>query len=75
MAVETHQLLRHQRVEVDGWFEVHDHCVDLNLTDRVTLLHGQIGTGKMSVLPMISALLGDPITYLRQDTLVPFESP
>ena len=71
-----HQLLRIERgVEVDGWFGVHDHCIDFNLADRVTLLHGQIGTGKTTVLLMISSLFSGLITCLRQYTLVPFEAP
>ena len=50
-------LLRLQRIEVDGLFGIYDHRIDLNLHDRVTLLHGPNGVGKTSVLRMVDALL------------------
>ena len=34
------ELLRLERVEVDGLFNVYNHYIDLNLDDRVTILHG-----------------------------------
>ena len=69
MAVERHQLLRLQRVEVDGLFGVYDHRIDLKLTDHITLLHGQNGVGKTTVLQMINALLQGDIAYFSR---VPF---
>ena len=66
---DQHQLLRLQRVEVDGLFGIYDHRIDLNLHDRVTLLHGQNGVGKTTVLQMINALLRNDITYFSR---IPF---
>ena len=63
------QLLRLQRVEVDGLFGIYDHRIDLNLHDRVTLLHGQNGVGKTTVLRMINALLRNDIAYFSR---IPF---
>ena len=63
------QLLRLQRVEVDGLFGIYDHRIDLNLRDRVTLLHGQNGVGKTTVLQMINALLRNDFTYFSR---IPF---
>ena len=51
------QLLRLQRIEVDQLFGIYDHRIDLNLRDRVTLLHGPNGVGKTSVLRMVDAFL------------------
>ena len=51
------QLLRLQRIEVDQLFGIYDHRIDLNLSDRVTLLHGPNGVGKTSVLRMVDAFL------------------
>ena len=46
------ELLRLKRIEVDGLFRVYDHRIDLDLNDRVTLLHGPNGVGKTSILRM-----------------------
>ena len=67
--MEEHQLLRLRRVEVDGLFGIYDHHIDLDLNDRVTLLHGQNGVGKTTVLRMINALLRGNITYFNR---IPF---
>ena len=67
--MEEHQLLRLQRVEVDGLFGIYDHRIDLDLNDRVTLLHGRNGVGKTTVLRMINALLRGEITYFHR---IPF---
>ena len=66
---DQHQLLRLQRIEVDGLFGIYDHRIDLNLYDRVTLLHGQNGVGKTTVLRMINALLSNDSTYFSR---IPF---
>ena len=67
--MNQHQLLRLQRVEVDGLFGIYDHSIDLNLPDRVTLLHGRNGVGKTTVLRMINAFLRGDITYFGR---IPF---
>ena len=67
--MEERQLLRLQRVEVDGLFGIYDHRIEINLNDRVTLLHGQNGVGKTTVLRMINALLRGEIAYFGR---VPF---
>ncbi len=50
-------LLRLDRIEVRGLFDMYDHTIDLKLDDRVTLLHGPNGVGKTSVLRMTNAFL------------------
>ena len=67
--MEEHQLLRLQNVEVDGLFGIYDHRIDLDMNDRVTLLHGRNGVGKTTVLRMINALLRGEITYFHR---IPF---
>ena len=67
--MEENQLLRLQRVEVDGLFGIYDHRIDLDLNDRVTVLHGRNGVGKTTVLRMISAFLRGDITYFSR---IPF---
>lgn len=64
------QLRRLQRVEVDGLFGLYDHCIDLELNDRVTFLHGSNGVGKTTVLRMIDAVLTDRFDYFSS---VPFK--
>ena len=67
--MEERQLLRLQSVEVDGLFGIYDHRIDLDMNDRVTLLHGRNGVGKTTVLRMINALLRGEITYFHR---IPF---
>ena len=62
-------LLRLRRIEVDGLFGIYDHRIDLNLRDRVTLLHGPNGVGKTSVLRMVDALLRNDFTCFKR---IPF---
>lgn len=59
------ELLRLKRIEVDGLFRVYDHRIDLDLNDRVTLLHGPNGVGKTSILRMTDAILRDDLARLR----------
>ena len=56
-------LLRLERIEIDGLFGLYDHRIDLNLTDRVTLLHGPNGVGKTTTLGMVDALLRGNMSY------------
>jgi len=44
---------RIKRIEVVGLFGLYDHVIDLNLEDRVTILHGPNGVGKTVLLQMI----------------------
>ena len=67
--MDSLQLLRLQRIEVDGLFGIYDHHIDLNLKDRVTLLHGSNGVGKTTVLRMVDGLLRQKLTYFRR---IPF---
>ena len=59
------ELLRLTRIEVDGLFDVYSHRIDLNLDNRVTLLHGPNGVGKTVVLRMTDALLKDQLGYFQ----------
>ena len=70
MATEQPELRRLKRIEVTGLFGIYNHCIDLNLEDRVTLLHGPNGVGKTTVLKMVDALLTSRVEYFRR---VPLE--
>ena len=59
------ELLRLKRIEVDGLFRVYDHRINLDLDDRVTLLHGPNGVGKTSILRMTDAILRDNLARLK----------
>jgi len=50
--------LRIKRIEVEGLFGLYHHVIDLNLEDRVTILHGPNGVGKTVLLRMIKAIFG-----------------
>jgi len=60
---------RLKRIVVDGLFGTYDHEIDLNLADRVTLLHGPNGVGKTSILGMTNALIMDRLEYFQR---IPF---
>ena len=70
MATEQPELRRLERVDVAGLFGIFNHRIDLNLEDRVTLLHGPNGVGKTTVLKMVDALLTGKMEYFSR---VPFE--
>ena len=70
MTNEQQQLRRLHRVEVEGLFGIYNHCIDLKLNPRVTLLHGPNGVGKTTILKMVDAMLKKYISYFQS---VPFE--
>lgn len=59
------EFLRLQRVKVDRLFGIYDHEVNLNLQERVTLLHGENGVGKTIVLRMVNAILKGHFGFFR----------
>ena len=59
------ELLRLTRIEVDDLFDVYNYRIELDLEDRVTLLHGPNGVGKTVVLRMTNALLKDQLIYFQ----------
>ena len=61
--------LRLQRIVVDGLFGTYNYDINLNLNDRVTLLHGPNGVGKTVLLEMVYALLQERFDYFRR---IPF---
>lgn len=65
------ELLRLQYIEVNGLFGIYDHKIQLNLEERVTLLHGPNGVGKTVVLRMVNALLLGRLSYFRS---IPFHN-
>ena len=63
------ELLRLERIEVDDLFRVYNHRINLDLNDRITLLHGQNGVGKTTVLRMTDAILRGSFSRFRK---IPF---
>jgi predicted ATPase len=62
--------MRLSRIEVSKLFGVFDHVIPLNLSDRITIIHGPNGYGKTAVLLMVQSVLGNRFAKLRR---VPFE--
>lgn len=63
LEMDRPSLIRLERIEIDGLFGLYDHRIDLNLKDRVTLLHGPNGVGKTTTLGMVDALLRRNMGY------------
>lgn len=47
---------RLKSIEIKGLFDTYDHTINLNLEERVTILHGINGCGKTTVLKLINVL-------------------
>lgn len=62
-------LLRVQSIRVEGLFHLYDHQVELNLEDRITILHGPNGVGKTVLLRMVNYLLEGRFSYFSK---IPF---
>ena len=62
-------LLRLSLIQVDGLFNIYTHRIELNINDRVTLLHGPNGVGKTVILRMTNALLRNQLGYFKR---IPF---
>ncbi|MFZ4699693.1 MAG: AAA family ATPase [Candidatus Methylumidiphilus sp.] len=62
--------LRIRQIRIDGLFGLYNHCINLNLKERVTILHGPNGVGKTVTLKLIEAFLkGDYAEFV----LFPFD--
>jgi predicted ATP-binding protein involved in virulence len=64
------ELLRIRQIRVDGLFGLYNHCINLNLDERVTILHGPNGVGKTVILKMLDTLLEGRFYFLSR---LPFE--
>jgi predicted ATP-binding protein involved in virulence len=49
--------LRIKRIEIEGLFGLYHHVIDLNLEDRVTILHGPNGVGKTVIFKILSTII------------------
>lgn len=63
-------MLRIKRIEVKKLFNLHDHIIELNLDDNITILHGPNGVGKTVILSMINALFSGRFGYFSN---IPFQ--
>jgi predicted ATP-binding protein involved in virulence len=61
--------LRIRQIRIDGLFGLYNHCINLNLKERVTILHGPNGVGKTISLRIVEALLNGRPDILSQ---IPF---
>ncbi|NJO17137.1 MAG: ATP-binding protein [Thioploca sp.] len=66
----TDTSLRIKRIEVKKLFNLHDHIINLNLDDNITILHGPNGVGKTVILFMINALFSGRFGYFSS---IPFQ--
>ena len=57
MNLQDPEPLRIRQIRIEGLFGLYNHCINLNLKERVTILHGPNGVGKTITLRMVEALL------------------
>lgn len=55
-SMQSASLLRVERIRVSGLFGLYTHSVELNPTDRITIIHGPNGVGKTVLLRLVHAL-------------------
>lgn len=60
--------LRIKRIEVEGLFGLYHHVIDLNLEDRVTILHGPNGVGKTALLQLIESTFNPFMSPAERDS-------
>jgi len=67
--------LRIKRIEVEGLFGLYHHVIDLNLEDRVTILHGPNGVGKTNIFKIIEMAFSDKTANEKKKSLltIPFD--
>ena len=63
--------MRIKFIEIQGLFGVFNHQIDLNLQDRITIIHGPNGYGKTSIMQLLHSLFGSNSYYLFK---IPFHS-
>lgn len=56
-ALVSDELLRVTNIRVEKLFHLYTHAVELNLKDRITIIHGPNGVGKTVLFRLIAALL------------------
>ena len=66
MNPQEQEPLRIRQIRIEGLFGLYNHCINLNLKERVTILHGPNGVGKTITLRMVEALLNGRTDILSQ---------
>ncbi|ACK64717.1 AAA ATPase [Rippkaea orientalis PCC 8801] len=62
--------MRVKKITVNKLFGIFDHEISLNMSDRITILHGKNGVGKTTVLRLINGFFNSKYSELRS---IPFE--
>lgn len=62
--------MRIEKIIVNKLFGIFDHEISLNMSDRITILHGKNGVGKTTVLRLINGFFNSRYSELRA---IPFE--
>ena len=62
--------MRIEKIIVNKLFGIFDHEISLNMSDRITILHGKNGVGKTTVLRLVNGFFNSKYSELRA---IPFE--
>ena len=63
--------MRITEISVTSLFGIFNHTIQLNISDRITIIHGPNGFGKTIILKMLYGLFNDTYDELRE---IPFDS-
>jgi predicted ATP-binding protein involved in virulence len=66
MSEATSAPLRIKQIRVEGLFGLYDHCINMNLEERVTILHGPNGVGKTVTLKMLDDLFEGRHDFIKR---------
>src|ERR1017187_3550925 len=66
-------LMRITNVKVSKLFGVFNHTIDLNIDDRITIIHAPNGFGKTTILRMLNGIFSGRFSELELIPFIQFE--
>lgn len=60
------QILRVKNIQVSKLYGLYDHCINIDLDERIAIIHGPNGVGKTMLLKLVAALFSGRIIELAR---------